>query len=80
MGALHQVELPLAPAPPERSLEFVVLRALGDPGVVPCPVCGGRTDEIAGGVSCVDCGTEIARDRDDEELDNLILLDAALAD
>ena len=42
MSALsHQTELPLAPRPRERTLEFVVLSALGDPGVVPCPICRG---------------------------------------
>lgn len=77
-----QTELRLVPAPTERSLEFLVLRALGDPGVVPCPVCGGHLDEIAGGVSCGSCGSEIVRGEVDADAayDNVVFLEPAVSD
>ncbi len=77
-----QTELRLLPAPVERSLEFMVLRALGDPGVVPCPVCGGHLDEITGGVACTACGSEIVRcDAGvDRAYDNVVFLEPAVSD
>jgi hypothetical protein len=51
---------------------------LGDPGVVPCPVCAGRLHEVPDGVACEGCGSEIVRgieDEDDAALDNVVFLD-----
>ena len=57
----------------ERSLQFVVLRALGDPGVAPCPVCGGHLDEITAGVACAGCGSEIVRGREQRRDDGRVV-------
>lgn len=62
VGAPVQTELRLTPPPAERSLEFVILQALADPGVVRCPICRGRTQEVPGGVECFECGSQIVRD------------------
>lgn len=72
-----QTQLRLVPPPVERTLEFSVLRALGDPGVAPCPVCGGHLGEVAGGVACDACGTEILRgiEEPDTEWDNVVYLE-----
>jgi hypothetical protein len=81
MSALpHQTALPLAPRPRERTLEFVVLSALGDPGVVPCPICRGRMQEVGGGVACEQCGCEILRGFEDDDADQQNVVSIGRAD
>ncbi len=72
-----QIELRLVPAPVERTLEFTILRALGDPGVVPCPICRGHLRQMPGGVACERCGCEILRGAEDDEegRDNVMFMD-----
>lgn len=52
---------PFAQRPGGRTLEFAVLQAIADPGVVPCLVCGGRTEEAADTVGCIMCGSTLER-------------------
>jgi len=47
---------------PQRTLAFIALQAIADPGVVPCIVCGGVTDAHPHGVVCRACGSELRRD------------------
>jgi hypothetical protein len=76
MSALpHQTALPR-----ERTLEFVVLSALGDPGVVPCPICRGRMQEVGGGVACEQCGCEILRGFEDDDADQQNVVSIGRAD
>ena len=73
-----QPALPLAPRPRQRPLDFVVLSALGDPGVVPCPICRGRMQEVGGGVACEQCGCEILRGfEDDADHENVVSIGRA---
>jgi hypothetical protein len=61
-------------------LEFVVLSALGDPGVVPCPICRGRMQEVGGGVACEQCGCEILRGFEDDDADQQNVVSIGRAD